>query len=211
MCINKRHAVALFLSALILRLAYLAEIRDTIYFHTLLLDAEEYYYLAQALLSGDWWLATHRTYVHGPLYPVLLALLKLGGAELGAMRLFQAVLGALSCVLLYAVARRFFPAPTPLLTGLMAVGYWPFMLYNGELLATTLTIFIELLLVVQLVRCATPTSLALGRPPVLACYWACSSRRAAIPCCWCRWPCGGSTIGLDTNCWCLSAWASASS
>ena len=158
MCINKRHAVALFLSALILRLAYLAEIRDTLYFHTLLLDAEEYYYLAQALLNGDWWLATHRTYVHGPLYPVLLALLKLGGAELGAMRLFQAVLGAFSCVLLYVVARCFFPAPTPLLTGVMAVGYWPFMLYNGELLATTLTLFIELLLVVQLVRCTDQSS-----------------------------------------------------
>ena len=79
--------------------------------------------------------------------------LKLGGAELVATRLFQAVLGAFSCVLLYAIARRFFPAPTPLLTGLISVGYWPFILYNGELLATTLTIFIELLLVIQLVRC----------------------------------------------------------
>ncbi len=150
---NNRYIVALFLLALILRLAYLVEIRDTLYFHTLILDAEEYDYLAQALLEGDWWLATHRTYVHGPLYPALLALLKLGGAELVATRLFQAGLGALSCVLLYAIARRFFPAPTPLLTGLIAVGYWPFILYNGELLATTLTIFIELLLVTQLVRC----------------------------------------------------------
>ena len=150
---NNRHVVALFLLALILRLAYLVEIRDTLYFDTLILDAEEYDYLAQALLEGDWWLATHHTYVHGPLYPALLALLKLGGAELVATRLFQAILGAFSCILLYAIARRFFPAPTPLLTGLMAVGYWPFILYNGELLATTLTIFIELLLVLQLVRC----------------------------------------------------------
>ena len=151
---NNRHVVALFLLALILRLAYLVEIRDTLYFHTLILDAEEYDYLAEALLEGDWWLTTHRTYVHGPLYPALLALFKLVGAELVAARLFQAVIGAFSCVLLYATARRFFPAPTPLLAGLMAVGYWPFILYSGELLATTLTIFIELLLVVQLVRCA---------------------------------------------------------
>ena len=151
---NNRHVVALFLLALILRLAYLVEIRDTLYFHTLILDAEEYDYLAQALLEGDGWLTTHSTYVHGPLYPALLALLKLSGAGLVATRLFQAVLGAFSCVLLYAIARRFFPAPTPLLASLIAVGYWPFMLYNGELLATTLTIFIELLLVIQLVRCA---------------------------------------------------------
>ena len=150
---NNRHVVVLFLLALILRLAYLVEIRGTLYFHTLILDAEEYDYLAQALLEGDWWLTTHHTYVHGPLYPALLALLKLGGAGLVATRLFQAVLGAFSCVLLYAIARRFFPTPTPLLAGLIAVGYWPFILYNSELLATTLTIFIELLLVLQLVRC----------------------------------------------------------
>ena len=154
MSANKRHAIALFLLALILRLAYLVEIRDTLYFHTLILDAWEYDYLAQALLKGDGWLTTPRIYVHGPLYPVLLALLKLSGSGPMGTRLFQAVLGAFSCVLLYAIARRFFPAPTPLLAGLMAVGYWPFMLYNGELLATTLTILIELLLVIQLVRCA---------------------------------------------------------
>ena len=80
MVANNRHAVALFLLALILRLAYLVEIRDTLYFQTLILDAEEYDYLAQALLEGDWWLATSRIYVHGPLYPALLALLKLSGA-----------------------------------------------------------------------------------------------------------------------------------
>ena len=154
MSINSRHVIALFLLALILRLAYLVEIRDTLYFHTLILDAWEYDHLAQALLEGEGWFSTPRIYVHGPLYPVLLALLKLSGAGLVGMRLFQAVLGAFSCVLLYAIARRFFPAPTPLLAGLMAVGYWPFMLYNGELLATTLTIFIELLLLLQLVRCA---------------------------------------------------------
>ena len=158
MSINSRHVVALFLLALILRLAYLVEIRDTFYFDTLILDAWEYDHLAQALLEGEGWFSTPRMYVHGPLYPALLALLKLGGAGLGGVRLFQAVLGAFSCVLLYAIARRFFPAPTPLLAGLMAVGYWPFMLYNGELLATTLTIFIELLLLIQLVRCADRAS-----------------------------------------------------
>ena len=179
MSINSRHVVALFLLALILRLAYLIEIRDTLYFHTLILDAWEYDYLAQALLEGDG--PTSRIYVHGPLYPALLALLKLSGAGPMGMRLFQAILGAFSCILLYAIARRFFPAPTPLLAGLMAVGYWPFVLYNGELLATTLTIFIELLLVLQLVRCID--RLAIGRPLVLERYWACWSRRAAIPCC----------------------------
>ena len=151
---NNRHAVALFFLALVLRLVYLVEIRATPYFDTLVLDAEEYEFLARALLAGDWWFSTHRTYVHGPLYPLLLAVFKLGGAGLVALRFIQAVLGAFSCVLLCAIARRFFPAPTPLLAGLLAACYWPFILYNGELLATTLTIFVELLLVLQLGRSA---------------------------------------------------------
>ena len=60
MSINSRHVVALFLLALILRLAYLVEIRDTLYFHTLILDAWEYDHLAQALLEGEGWFSTPR-------------------------------------------------------------------------------------------------------------------------------------------------------
>jgi Flp pilus assembly protein TadD len=155
MTINSRYATALFLLALILRLIYLAEIRDTPYFHTLILDAEEYDYLAQTLLAGNRLSApSAQTYVHGPLYPLLWALLKLVGTGHLGMRLLQAVLGALSCALIYTIARRFFAAPTPLLAGLLAAGYWPFIVYNGELLATTLTIFVELLLLAQLMRSA---------------------------------------------------------
>ena len=155
MCINNRHVVALFFLALILRLAYLVEIRETLYFRTLILDAEEYYYLAQALLEGDWWLT------HSPHLCPRSALSRAVGpcSDWAVPGLWPRACSKPSSELspasfLYAIARRFFPAPTPLLTGLMAVGYWPFILYNGELLATTLTIFIELLLVIQLVRCA---------------------------------------------------------
>ena len=93
-------------------------------------------------------------YVHGPLYPYLLALLKgIGFDHLGIL-LFQAVLGALICVLIHRVASYLFPHPIPLVAGLLAAGYWPFVFYNGQLLATTLVMLVGLGLAVLLLRYA---------------------------------------------------------
>ena len=96
MAANHRTPAALFLLALVLRLVYLLEISDTPYFHTLVLDAQEYEYLARSLAAGNWQLAAKGIYVHGPLYPLLWTLLKLGGGGNLAMRLLQTVLSALS-------------------------------------------------------------------------------------------------------------------
>ena len=49
-----------------------------------------------------------------------------------------------------------------MLAGLLAALYWPFMLYSGELLATTLVVFLTLLLMAQLLRSSqhlTPRSM----------------------------------------------------
>ena len=145
----------IFLLALVLRLSYLAAIRDAPYFHTLVIDAFEYDHLATQILQGNWFLdPAEDIYVHGPLYPYLLALLKgIGFGHLGIL-LFQAVLGALICVLLYRVTSYLFPHPIPLVAGLLAAGYWPFVFYNGQLLATTLVILVELGLAVLLLHYA---------------------------------------------------------
>ena len=150
----------IFFLALILRLCHLVEIRDTPYFATLVLDAYEYEQMAARLLQGDWLLDYEGGYVHGLLYPYVLALLKwLGGSDhYLTSRIFQAVLGSLSCVLVYRIAGYYFPRSVSLLAGLLAAGYWPFVFYNGELLATTLVVFVELLLVLLLQRCAAGRS-----------------------------------------------------
>jgi len=145
--------VSIFLLALALRLVYLFEIRDSLYFATLVLDGFEYDRIAARLLGGDWLLHYEGGYVHGLLYPYLLAPLKyFSGPGNFLPRLFQATLGSLSCVLVYRVAARCCPRPVPLIAGLLAAGYWPFVFYGGELLATTLVIFVELLLVLLLLR-----------------------------------------------------------
>jgi tetratricopeptide (TPR) repeat protein len=149
-----RTAVAsIFLLALVLRLVYLFEIRDSLYFATLVLDGFEYDRMAARLLGGDWLLHYEGGYVHGLLYPYVLAPLKFfSGPENFLPRLFQAILGSLSCVLVYRIAARCCQPPVHLIAGLLAAGYWPFLFYGGELLATTLVIFVELLLVILLLR-----------------------------------------------------------
>ena len=99
--------LSIFLLALVLRLFYLAAIRDAPYFHTLVIDAFEYDHLATQILRGNWLLdPAVDMYVHGPLYPYLLVLLKgIGFSHLGIL-LFQAVLGALICVLIHQAFER---------------------------------------------------------------------------------------------------------
>ena len=135
---TKFQVLAIFLLALVLRLFYLAAIRDAPYFHTLVIDSFEYDHLATQILQGNWLLdLAEGMYVHGPLYPYLLALLKGIGFGHWGILLFQAVLGALICVLIHRVASYLFPHPIPLIAGLLAAGYWPFVFYNGQLAHTS--------------------------------------------------------------------------
>lgn len=149
---NRTLVPAIFLLALLLRLGYLADVSESPYFGTLILDAEEYDHLAEELRRGNWRLDEKQTYVHGLGYPAFLAALKIPGFGPADFRLWQAVLGALSCVLIYRIARRLFDRRVAVIAGTVAAAYWPFLFFGGELFATTLFIFIQLLLVDALLR-----------------------------------------------------------
>ena len=95
----------IFTLALIVRLTYLWEIRDSLYYSTPVLDAEEYHLLSDRLLQGDW-LLSGQAYVHGPLYTYLFGLVKLVAPGFTGIRLLQALLGALSCLLIYLIGQR---------------------------------------------------------------------------------------------------------
>ncbi len=112
-----------------------------------MLDAHEYDGLASALLAGRWLLDLETAYVHGLLYPVLLAACKGLGIGLVGARLLQAVMGAACCWLIHRIGRRCASPAAGLAAGLLAAVYWPFILFGGELLATTLVLLLELVLV----------------------------------------------------------------
>ena len=167
---SRTAAAALFLLALVLRLLYLLEARHSPYFDDLLLDAEEYQILANGLLSGQWEQAAADTYVHGVFYPALWALVMfLGGGSL-TMRLLQAVLGAVTCVLLQRGARHLMPPGAALACGLIAAVYWPFVLFGSQLLATTLVLFLVAALLTLLLRpgATAPGLVVLGTGILLA-------------------------------------------
>ena len=149
---NRTPVLAIFLLALLLRLGYLADVSGSPYFDTLILDAEEYDYLAEELVRGNWRLDEKQTYVHGLGYPAFLAILKIPGFGAPDFRLWQAFLGALSCVLVYRIARQIFDRGAAAIAGTAAAAYWPFLFFGGELFATTFFIFIQLLLVDTLLR-----------------------------------------------------------
>ena len=91
-----------------------------------------------------------------PLYPVFLGVLyRLFGADFFAFRLIQFTLGALSVVLLYLIGRRVFSPGVGLAAGAAAAVYGPLIYFEGELLPPGLAIFLNLSLVLFLLRAGT--------------------------------------------------------
>jgi 4-amino-4-deoxy-L-arabinose transferase-like glycosyltransferase len=102
--------------------------------------------------TGPFWWA--------PLFPYTLGafLALLGPSNLAGVALAQAVLGALTCALVYLLARRLFDEATGLTAGLLAAAYGPAIFYTGIFLSTTLETFlaVAILLAVTAAR-ARPT------------------------------------------------------
>ena len=75
-------------------------------------------------------------------------------------RVVQAVIGALSCGLLFLIGRRLFGRAVAAVAGFAAAGYWILIYFDGELLIPTLIVFIDLLLIWLLLRAGRAPSIA---------------------------------------------------
>jgi tetratricopeptide (TPR) repeat protein len=138
--------VAIFGLAFGLRLVPLLHIHSLLHVGVLVLDAQEYDAMASRLLGGDWLLDLEQGYVHGILFPILLAALKwLGFGPVGT-RVVQAAMGALCCWMIQRITRRCATPLAGVIAGVLAAGYWPFIVFGGELLATTLVLLLQLAL-----------------------------------------------------------------
>jgi len=138
------------------------------------IDASEYYQWAleivNGLKTGDGLKAFlwDEVPIHGPVYPVLLALIHLAaGGSMFVVRAMQgAFLGAGLCAVLYPLANRMFPRFTPW-TGIVAASLSavsvPFIRYDVELLATSTAGLLIALTVLALT--AKPPPGGEGRPP----------------------------------------------
>ncbi len=133
----------LFIIALLPRLFYLAEAREIPLFHELYLDAKSYDTWATKLAGGEW--VGGQPFHMAPLYPYLLGVFyKLFGHNLLLLRILQHALGAGSTVLLFSIARRLFGGRVGAVAFILALGYGPFLYFEGQVLASSVGVFFGL-------------------------------------------------------------------
>jgi tetratricopeptide (TPR) repeat protein len=109
---------AVFGAAFLVRIAVWLQIRSLPIVRSPQLDSFEYVEWARRLASGDFTWPVPPP--HGPGYPFFLSLvLKLSGGSLDAAAVVQAALGAVGCVLVARIGRKFFGRQAGLFAGLL--------------------------------------------------------------------------------------------
>jgi Flp pilus assembly protein TadD/4-amino-4-deoxy-L-arabinose transferase-like glycosyltransferase len=167
-------AVVIFVVSLTVRLIHLYQIRRAPFFTLLMGDAQSYHAWAQRLAAGDW--IGSDVFYQAPLYPYFLGLVYtlLGEAPM-TVRLFQAVIGSLACVLLAFAAWRLFSRPAGIAAGLMLAFYAPAIFFDGVIQKSVLDIFLLCLALALLSGLISPAEaghhvpqVGSGFPPPLA-------------------------------------------
>ena len=142
----------IFCLAFLLRLIYLLQIESSLpFFHVLRLDELYHDTWARQIASGHWW--DTEPFFRAPLYVYLLALTyKIFGHSLFLPRLLQILMGSLSCVLIFLIAKNLFNRTVGVLSGVVACFYAMLILYDAHLLITSLAVFLDLVLIGLLLR-----------------------------------------------------------
>lgn len=104
-------------------------------------DAAVYHAWAQGLAGGDW--IGDAVFYQAPLYPYFLGTIYAWfGEGTTGVRMFQALLGAGSCVLLGATAHRLFTRRAGLIAGLLLAVYPPAIFFDALIQKTALASFL---------------------------------------------------------------------
>jgi tetratricopeptide (TPR) repeat protein len=125
------------LVALAVRIAYLVDISDSPYFENPVLDSFWYDDKAKSVIDGDM-LARNGSF-RVPLYIYFITgCYSLFGESLLPPMIIQAILGAVTCGLIFVIARRVFGTPAGVIAGLGFAFYRMAIYSDGEILPTTL-------------------------------------------------------------------------
>jgi tetratricopeptide (TPR) repeat protein len=138
----------LFAVALVVRGVHFLAMRDSPLFAVVICDCAQYDSWAQRIAGGEW--MGQEVFYQTPLYPYLLALIySICGHSVWAVRLLQAIGGAMSCVFLARAGAQFFNERVGLLAGLLLALYPPAVFFDGILQKASL----DLLLMTALLWC----------------------------------------------------------
>ncbi len=139
-----------FVIALIVRLVYVFQIRQTPFFETLGLDAKFYDAWARRLASGT---SEPEAFFMSPLYPYFLsAIYRILGRDLLLVRIIQAGIGSGTAALAYLIGHRVFGSRVGLIAGLVTALYGALVFYDGSILITPLLVFLNTLCLYLLIR-----------------------------------------------------------
>ena len=143
-----------FALALSLRLAHALQMSASPLFTMPAVDAATYAEQAASLAAGNWLGHGQGPFWQPPLYPYFLGSIKLAFPEsfYYASRWAQALIGSLTCALLYWVGQRLFGRGVAFCGGLMAAAYGPLIYFDARLLPTGLTTFLTLVSLSLLIR-----------------------------------------------------------
>jgi Tfp pilus assembly protein PilF len=126
--------------ALIVRLVYVWQIRDSPFFDVLMGDARRYDAWATQIAAGD--VIGRDVFYQAPLYPYFLgSVYAIAGRSLLIVRVCQALLGTASCVLLALTARRVYSEQAGLVAGVALAVYAPAVFFDGLLQKSSLDLF----------------------------------------------------------------------
>jgi tetratricopeptide (TPR) repeat protein len=156
----RRRLLLIFAIALALRLLHLFQIRSAPFFTLLMGDSRAYDTWAQAIAGGDW--IGHDVFYQAPLYPYFLGIVYSAfGHSLTTVRVLQAAIGSMSCVLLADATRRVFDDVTGTVAGVMLALWAPAIFFDSVLQKSVLDVFFVCLIVwlIAQIACSRNTRL----------------------------------------------------
>jgi tetratricopeptide (TPR) repeat protein len=139
-------ALLVFGVAFAVRLLHLRAIASAPFFTLLLGDAKSYDAWARGIAAGDW--LGRDVFYQAPLYPYFLGVLyRIAGRDLMVVRVVQAAIGSLSCVLLASASRRLFRERAGVAAGLLLALWAPAIFFDSLLQKSVLDVFLVSLIV----------------------------------------------------------------
>ena len=131
-----------FLAALVLRLVHVNDLQSAPFFHYPIGDSGLYHERALDIAAGD--LVGEEAYFHSsPFYPYFLSAIYLvAGPDLLIVRVVQALVGGLNCVVILFLTRALVGdrRGPPLIAGLTAAAYGTFVFFDGDILMIPLVL-----------------------------------------------------------------------
>lgn len=157
----KKIALYLFSISLLVQFLYLSQYAVSPFFWVPQLDGLYHDRWAKEILAGE---PRPVPYFRAPLYYYFLAgIYSVFGPNMWAVHLMQAVVGALSCVMLYRIGEKVGVRPSvSALACILMAFYGPLVFQIGELHLTSLELFFDLLLILLALNRGVPWAFASG-------------------------------------------------